>query len=35
VVANAPTFPDALSRNWVTHHVVVPGADAFGAGLTG
>jgi hypothetical protein len=34
VVANAPTFPDALSRNWVTHHVVVPGADLFGAGLT-
>jgi N-acetyl-anhydromuramyl-L-alanine amidase AmpD len=29
VVANAPTFPDALSRNWVTHHVVVPGNDFF------
>jgi hypothetical protein len=33
VVANAPTFPDALSRNWVTHHVVVPGTDYFGPGL--
>ena len=21
VVANAPTFPDALARNWVTHHL--------------
>ena len=31
VVANAPTFPDALSRNWVTHHVVVPGADLLDA----
>ena len=26
VVANASTFPAALSRNWVTHHVVVPWA---------
>ena len=26
VVANAPSFPAALSRNWVTHHVVVPWA---------
>jgi hypothetical protein len=33
VVANAPTFPDALSRNWVTHHVVVPGTDYVGPGL--
>jgi hypothetical protein len=21
VVANAPTFPSALTQNWVTHHV--------------
>jgi hypothetical protein len=21
LVANAPTFPAALTRNWVTHHV--------------
>jgi N-acetyl-anhydromuramyl-L-alanine amidase AmpD len=27
VVANAPVFPDALTRNWVTHHVVVPGTE--------
>jgi hypothetical protein len=33
VVANAPAFPDALSRNWVTHHVVVPGTDFFGPGI--
>jgi len=33
LVANAPAFPDALSRNWVTHHVLVPGADSFGVGF--
>jgi N-acetyl-anhydromuramyl-L-alanine amidase AmpD len=33
VVANAPAFPDALSRNWVTHHVVVPGTDYVAPGL--
>ncbi len=27
VVANDSIFPAALSRNWVTHHVVVVGAD--------
>jgi N-acetyl-anhydromuramyl-L-alanine amidase AmpD len=26
LVANAPEFPTALSSNWVTHHVVVAGA---------
>ena len=35
VVANAPTFPDALSRNWVTHHVVVPGPDYVAPGRLG
>jgi N-acetyl-anhydromuramyl-L-alanine amidase AmpD len=33
VVANAPTFPDALSRNWLTHHVGVPGTGFAGPGL--
>jgi hypothetical protein len=31
VVANAPTFPDALTRNWVTHRL----DDSFDFGVLG